>query len=124
MSDTGVQLDRWVADECEELSSSTSVTLQSAMVRGWEKVLRRRAVARLGAARSSRSRAFRRSRMTARRDLVLREKGGVPSVSAGTTSDLVISSHSFVASLSESEGDSEDEPLVRRIPSGGTFRPS
>ena len=57
MGDSETQSGQWVSDECVELSSSTSVTLQSTMAKGWEKVLRRRAVARLGAARSSRSRA-------------------------------------------------------------------
>jgi len=101
----------YLADECEEMTSSSSIVLQSSMAKGWGKVLRRRAVAHLGAARSSRSRAFRLKRMLERRYLVLSGKAVVPrdpEVSvfpAVTGSDL----------LQESGEDSEDEPLIRKV---------
>ena len=117
-------LGKWVSEECEELSTSASLILQSSMVKGWEKVLRRRAVARLGAARSSRSRAYRRHQMTARRDLILRERGGTLSGLPEATSGLVIPVLSVKVMADESEGESEDEPLIRRVSSVGTFRPS
>ena len=62
----------WVeSEECEELSSSTSLVLQSSMVRGWAKVLRRRAVAHIGASQASRRRAVRLIWMAERRNLAL-----------------------------------------------------
>ena len=53
------------------------------MARGWDKVLRRRAVAHIGASRAVRSRAVRLVRMTERRSLVLSgESGGSSPISA------------------------------------------
>ena len=111
MGDSQTRSGQWVSEECVELSSSTSVTLQSTMAKGWEKVLRRRAVARLGVARSSRSRAYRRSRMTARRDLVLGKRGDSHSGIAGS----VTSTNSLTSMVEDSGVDSEDEPLIRRV---------
>ena len=118
MRDSVTQSGQWVSDECVELSSSTSVTLQSTMAKGWEKVLHRRAVARLGAARSSRSRAFRRSKMTARRHLILGEERDNQSSAAAPPSSLVTPALSVASTIVESEGDSKDEPLARRVVSG------
>ena len=118
MGDSITQSGQWVSDECLELSSSTSVTLQSTMAEGGEKVLRRRAVARLGAARSSRSRAFRRSKMTARRNLILGEERDSQSSVAAPSASLVVPAISVASMGDESQGDSEDEPLIRRVVSG------
>ena len=118
MGDSQTRPGQWVSEECVELSSSTSVTLQSAMAKGWEKVLRRRAVARLGAARSSRSRAYRRSQMTARRDLVLGKRGDSHSGVAVPSTGSVTSMNSLTSMAEDSGVDSEDEPLVRRVVSG------
>jgi len=118
MGDNETQSGQWVSDESVELSSSTSVTLQSTMAKGWEKVLRRRAVARLGAARSSRSRAYRRSKMTARRNLVLGERGDSQPCVAEPSAGLVTCAISVASMGDESEVDTEDEPLIRRVVSG------
>ena len=108
------------SDECEEISSSTCVVLQSSMVRGWAKVLRRRAVAHLGATKASCHRAVRLLRMAERRNLAL--SGGdrvlVPSL------DRVVSSFPQVSYNSGSGDDSEDEPLSRRISAPLGFRSS
>ena len=105
MGDSITQSGQWVSDECLELSSSTSVTLQSTMAEGGEKVLRRRAVARLGAARSSRSRAFRRSKMTARRNLILGEERDSQSIVAAPSASLVVPAISVASMGDESQGD-------------------
>ena len=81
------------------------------MAKGWGKVLRRRAVAHLGAARSSRSRAFRLKRMLERRDLVLSGKAAVPKVSETSTSPT----YSVFDLSHESGDDSEDEPRIRKV---------
>ena len=118
MGDSQTQSGQWVSDECVELSSSTSVTLQSTMVKGWEKVLRRRAVARLGAARSFRSRACRRSKMSAHRDLVRGERGDSHSRVAAPPTGSVTPTISAASMADESEVDSEDEPLICRVVPG------
>jgi len=101
----------YLADECDEMASSSSVVLQSSMAKGWGKVLRRRAVAHLGAARSARSRAFRLKKMLERRDLVLSGKVVVPRVS-----EISISPTYSGFDLSHESGEeSEDEPLIRKV---------
>ena len=121
-----VSLSDWAEDgwfefeESEELSSSTSVVLQSSMVRGWEKVLRRRAVAHIGASRAARSRAVRLIRMAERRSAVLSgESGGSPSVSEAPVARFLQASRH-----SDSGDDSEDEPLSRRVTTNSGFHPS
>ena len=116
--------EKWINNDCVELSSSSSLTVQSIMAKGWEKVLRRRAVARLGAARSSRSRAFRLAKMSARWDLVLREEGrGLPMQILPTLVEAPFFC-SDSGSVEKSDGDSEDEPLIRRVASRDEFRQS
>jgi len=101
----------YLADECEEMASSSSVVLQGSMARGWGKVLRRRAVAHLGAARSSRSRVFRLKAMLERRDLVLSGKAVEPRVPEVSVFQPISGSD-----LSQESGeDSEDEPLIRKV---------
>ena len=106
------------SDECEEVSSSTSVVLQSSIVRGWAKVLRRRAVAHLGATQASRHRAVRLLRMAERRNLALSggDKVLVPS------QDLAVSGFPQVGCDSGSGNDSEDEPLSRQVASHSGFQ--
>ena len=103
--------DEYLADECDEMASSSSVVLQSSMAKGWGKVLRRHAVAHLGAARSSRSRTFRLKRMLERRDLVLSGKAVEPRVPEVSVFQAVSGSDQ----LQESGEDSEDEPLIRKV---------
>jgi len=109
----------YLADECEEMASSSSVVLQGSMARGWGKVLRRRAIAHLGAARSSRSRAFRLKAMLERRDLVLSGKAVEPRVPEVSVFQAISGSDL----LQESGEDSEDEPLIRKVVHKG-FRSS
>jgi len=93
------------------MASSSSIVLQSAMAQGWGEVLRRRAVAHLGAARSSRSRTFRLRWMLESRDLVLSGKVAVPRIS-----EISISPTYSGFDLSHESGeDSEDEPLIRQV---------
>ena len=101
----------YLADECEEMTSCSSIVLQSSMAKGWGKVLRRRAVAHLGAARSSRSRAFRVKRMLERRDLVLSGKAVVPRAPEIS----VFPTFTGCDLPQESGEDSEDEPLIRQV---------
>ena len=105
----------YLADECKEMTSSSSIVLQSSMAKGWGKVLRRRAVAHLGAARSSRSRAFRLKRMLERRDLVLSGKAVEPR----TSEVSVLPAFSGLDLPQDSGEDSEDEPLIRKVVSKG-----
>ena len=109
----------YLADECDEMASSSSIVLQSSMAKGRGKVLRRRAVAHLGAARSSRDRAFRLTRMLERRDLVLSGKAKVPRISESSVSQTC----SVLGLSPEWEDDSEDEPLIREVVQEG-FRSS
>jgi len=90
------------------------------MEKGWDKVLRRRAVARLGAARSTRSRALRLIEMSKRRGLVLTGKNGSPVNHSVSPSPYVSSPYS----AHDSKDDSEDEPLVRRVKSYSGFETS
>jgi hypothetical protein len=101
----------YLADECDEMASSSSIVLQSAMAKGWGKVLRRRAVAHLGAARSSRSRVFRLKRMLERRDLALSGQVVVPKV----VEPSIVPVLSSLNDSFESESESEDEPLIHRV---------
>ena len=101
----------YLADECDEMAPSSSIVLQSAMAKGWGKVLRRRAVAHLGAARSSRSRVFRLKRMLERRDLALSGQVVVPKV----VEPSIVPVLSSLNDSFESESESEDEPLIRRV---------
>ena len=108
------------SEECVEPSTLSSVILQSSMFRGWGKVLRRRAVAHLGAAQAFRRGAVRLIRMTERRNLVLSGKGVDLPPAPGPT----VPCASGVCYGSESEGDSEDEPLSRRVAFYPGFQPS
>jgi len=108
------------SEECEELRSSTSVVLQSSMVQEYAKVLRRRAVAHIGASQAYRRRAVRLIRMAERRDLALSGDGGELSPCSGT--HVACSSH--LGYDSTSDDDSEDEPLFRRVTSYSGFQPS
>jgi len=108
------------SEESEELSPSTSVVLQSSMVRGWAKVLRRRAVAHIGASRAARSRAVGLVRMAERRSLVLSgESGGSSSIFVEPVARFLPESYH-----SDSGGDSEDEPLSPRVTTHSEIRPS
>ena len=108
------------SEESEEFLPWTSVVLQSSMVRGWAKVLRRRAVAHIGASRAARSRAVRLVRMAEHRSLVLSgESGGSSSISAESVARFLPESYH-----SDSGEDSEDEPLSRRVTTHSGFRPS
>ena len=107
-------------EESEELSPSTSVVLQSSMVRGWDKVLRRRAVAHIGASRAARSRAVRLVRIAERRRLALSgESVGSSPISAEPVARFLPESY-----RSDSGEDSEDEPLSRRVTTHSGFHPS
>ena len=108
------------AQECEEIDSSTSVVPQSSMVQVWANVLRRRAVAHIGASQASRRRAVRLVRMAERRHLALSGNGGKLPESSGE----VFTCTSRVSYDSASVDDSEDEPLSRRAASYSGFRPS
>lgn len=103
--------DRFMSEECDELSVSSSIVLQSSMVKGWEKVLRRRAVAHLRAARSSPSHAFRLIKMSEGRDLVLAGKEELSVLSPEL--NFFRSPVSFESS--NSGGDSEDDLLAPRV---------
>jgi hypothetical protein len=107
-------------EESEELSPSTSVVLQSSMVRGWEKVLRRRAVAHIGASRAARSRAVRLLRMAERRTLALSGEP-IPALPISVEPVARFLSEDY---HSDSGGDSEDEPLSRRVNSHSGFHSS
>jgi len=112
---------RWFEpEESEELSPSTSVVLQSSMVRGWEKVLRRRAVAHIGASRAARSRAVRLLRMAERRTLALSGEP-IPAIPFPVEPVTRVLSEDY---HSDSGGDSEDEPLSRRVNSHSGFHSS
>ena len=90
------------------------------MVRGWDKVLRRRAVAYIGASRAARSRAVRLVRMAERRSLVLAGESGRSSfVSAEPVARFL--PESYHSDLGE---DSEDEPVSRRVTTHSGFRSS
>jgi hypothetical protein len=109
------------SEESEELSPSTSVVLQSSMARGWEKVLRRRAVAHIGASLAARSRAVRLLQMAKRRSLALEGKPmPVPPVSVKPVArSLPEECHS------DAGEDSDDEPLARKVaPQHSVFRSS
>jgi len=107
-------------EESEELSPSTSVVLQSSMVRGWDKVLRRRAVAHIGASRAARSRAVRLLRMAKRRSLALSgEPMPSPLISVEPVARFLSENYH-----SDSGEDSEDEPLSRRVTTHSGFHPS
>ena len=107
-------------EESEELSTSTSVVLQSSMVKGWEKVLRRRAVAHNGASRAARSRAVRLLRMAERRSLALSgQPAPLPPISVEPVARFLPEDYH-----SDSGGDSEDEPLSRRVATHSGFYPS
>ena len=89
----------------------SSVILQSSMGRGWKKVLRRRAVAHIGAAQASRRSAVRLIRMAERRNRVFSGKGVDPPLAPGPTVSCALK----VCCDSASEDDFEDEPLSRRV---------
>ena len=62
--------------------------------------------------------------MTARRDLILRERGGTLSGLPDATSGLVTPVLSVMVTADELEGESEDEPLIRLVSFEGAFRAS
>ena len=115
-----VEISGFEPEESEELSPSTSVVLQSSMVRGWDKVLRRRAVAHIGASRAARSRAVRLIRKAERHRLAL---SGEPMGSSPISAEPVAR---FLPEMyhSHSGEDSEDEPLSRRVTTHSGFHPS
>ena len=108
------------SEEYEELPSSSSVVLQHSMVRWWAKVLRRPAVAHLGASQASRRRAVRLLRMAERRNLALLGDVVAVSPSSGSAVPCVSKVSHDLASGDESE----DEPLFRRVASYPGFQPS
>ena len=108
----------FVSEESEEFSPSTSVVLQSSKVRGWAKVLRRRAVAHIGASQAARSRALRLIRMAERRNLALSGEKVRPSAFSGGPAAGVFQASCY----SDAGDDSEDEPLSRRLTTYSGFR--
>ena len=90
------------------------------MARGWAEVLRRRAVAHLGASQASRLRAVRLVRMADRRRVALSGEGGV--LTPG--SDVIVACSLPLGYDSLSGNDSEDEPLSRRVKSYSGFQSS
>ena len=90
------------------------------MVRGWAKVLRRRAVDHIGASQAARSRVVNLLRMAERRHLALYgEKGMSSSFSGGPAAGVFQAS-----SHTDSGEDSEDGPLSRRLTACSSFAPS
>jgi hypothetical protein len=102
----------YVESESLELPKSASVVLQGTMALSWDKVLRRRVVARRDAQRSSRKRALRMSSMMVRRSLVL---SGVSLIVKGRSTPTIRGSAQRPICVLDSDEESEDEPLIRRV---------
>ncbi|KAJ1467655.1 hypothetical protein T484DRAFT_1755708 [Baffinella frigidus] len=97
--------------EAHEMGQEESRPLQSAMAEEWETVLKQRAVASLGAARSARGRSVRIAERSAR----LRAKLGV--IDPVPQSAPVQGRWKRLSRQedSEDEGSSDDEPLIRSV---------
>ena len=132
---------RFVFDESEELGSSNSVVLQGSMALSWGKVLRQRLFARFGAARSTRQRIDRMASMTQRRALRISRGSSVAQLEGTTSSEdemtvfrrsppgnkrarVQLDSSDKDEGGYASEGDPDDEPLIRQVERGLGYTPS
>ena len=111
----------YIDSESQELPKSVSIVLQGTMALSWGKVLRRRAIARREAARSARKRVIRMADMTIRRRRVL---SGAPLIVKSCAASLVRGSKQRPICIPDSDEESEDEPLIRRVTPSATFRVS
>lgn len=128
-------MENLLMEESEELSPSKNAPLQKTMAVFHQRVLRRRAVSRLGVARASKDRNTRLNEMTTRRDAILEkdtsnrkrcthttDSSDSESVDMPPVVSACLHTTTNGVQLAGEESDSDDEPLAYKYPHANRYQ--